>query len=221
MNSHIHYSKKQPNSGFLLPEVSEPDYLLKIILIGDSGVGKTNLLSQFVNNHFVSDSKTTLGIEFSTRIVQIGGKIVKAQLWDTAGHERYKSITSNYYKGAHGAILMYDVTNSATFNSLEKWIKDLRDFSDNDKLVTMLVGNKIDMNVRSISTREAVDFAENEQFLFIETSALNDTNVNEAFTLLISTILQETLKTKKTRSHERRISTDSIHMEKDRHNCCC
>ena len=213
---------KQRYSGILLPEVSEPEYLFKIILIGDSGVGKTNFLSQFVSNQFTPDSKTTLGIEFSTKIVQVGGKIIKVQLWDTAGHERYKTLTSNYYKGAHGAILMYDVTNSLSFNSLTKWIKDLNDFSDNDKLVTMLVGNKIDMNMRSITTREAVDFAENEQFLFIETSALYNTNVQEAFTLLISTILQATLKHKKTHNHmnSKQNSIDTIQTESNTQYCC-
>lgn len=174
----------------LLPiEGTEPDFLLKIILIGDSGVGKTNLLSQFARNQFNPDSKTTIGVEFATKTVQIGDKTIKAQIWDTAGQERYRAITNAYYKGAIGAMLLYDITSQMTFNSLGKWLKELRDNSDTN-LVVMLVGNKCDMHeLRLIKTQEGMKFAEQEQILFIETSALDTTNVTEAFTQLISTII--------------------------------
>ncbi|OHT03785.1 Ras-related protein YPTC6 [Tritrichomonas foetus] len=183
------------NSGVLPTEGAEPDYLLKIILIGDSGVGKTNLLNQFVRNQFNPESKTTIGVEFATKTVQINGKTIKAQIWDTAGQERYRAITSAYYKGANGALLMFDITNSVSFNSLHKWLKELRDNSDT-KVTIMLIGNKCDMKqMRSITVHEASDFAETEQLLFIETSALDATNVKEAFIKLISTILESSIHT--------------------------
>lgn len=174
----------------ILPSVGqEPDFLLKIVLIGDSGVGKTNLLSQFVRNQFNPDSKTTIGVEFATKTIQIDDKTVKAQIWDTAGQERYRAVTSAYYKGAIGAMLLYDITSSISFNALQKWLRELRENSDSN-IVIMLVGNKCDLTeFRSITESEGARFAENEHLLFIETSAQNATNVHEAFTTLISTIL--------------------------------
>lgn len=172
-------------------EGTEPDYLLKTILIGDSGVGKTNLLSQFVRNQFNPDSKTTIGVEFATKTLHIGDKTVKAQIWDTAGQERYRAITSAYYKGAIGAMLLYDITSQISFNSLPKWLKELHENSE-EKLVVMLVGNKSDMNeLRVIKTQEGIKFSEQEKLLFIETSALDSTNVQESFSQLISTIIDQ------------------------------
>ena len=181
--------RKPLNSAVLPTEVAEPDYLLKIILIGDSGVGKTNILSKFVKNQFNPESKTTIGVEFATKTVQINGKTAKAQIWDTAGQERYRAVTSAYYKGANGAMVIYDITNSVSFNSLQKWLKELRDNSDT-QVTIMLVGNKSDLaEMRSITTREATDFAESEKLLFFETSARDSTNIGEAFTSLIAAIL--------------------------------
>ena len=187
---------KSSQKSSILPSVGqEPDYLLKIVLIGDSGVGKTNLLSQFVRNQFNPDSKTTIGVEFATKTIQIGGNTVKAQIWDTAGQERYRAITSAYYKGAIGAMLLYDITSSISFNALNKWLKELRENSDSN-IVIMLIGNKCDLtDFRSITEQDGIKYAENEHLLFMETSAQNATNVQEAFTTLISTILDNYTKT--------------------------
>ncbi|OHS97426.1 Ras-related protein Rab-11B [Tritrichomonas foetus] len=185
--------KPSLKTGILPIEGAEPDYLLKIILVGDSGVGKTNLLSQFVRNQFNPESKTTIGVEFATRTIQLDGKTIKAQIWDTAGQERYRAITSAYYKGANGAMLMYDITNSISFNSLSKWLKEIRDNTDR-KITVMLIGNKSDLaNMRSITLTEAKNYAETENLLFLETSALDSTNVQQAFTTLISAILEESI----------------------------
>lgn len=179
------------NSSILPSASSEPDFLLKIVLIGDSGVGKTNVLSQFVRNQFNPDSKTTIGVEFATKTIRVDDKTVKAQIWDTAGQERYRAVTSAYYKGAIGAMLIYDITSSISFNGLHKWLRELRENSD-DNIVIMLVGNKTDLAVsRSITEQEGQKYADKEHLLFMETSAVSTTNVQEAFTTLISTILNQ------------------------------
>uniref|UniRef100_A0A0D3FR86 GTP-binding protein n=2 Tax=Oryza TaxID=4527 RepID=A0A0D3FR86_9ORYZ len=186
----------------------EYDYLFKIVLIGDSGVGKSNLLSRFTRNSFSLDSKSTIGVEFATRTIQVTmpasasfssaspdllcllveGKIVKAQIWDTAGQERYRAITSAYYRGAVGALLVYDVTKATTFENVKRWLKELRDHADSN-IVVMLIGNKIDLkHLRSVSLEDATSFAEREGLSFVETSALDATNVDKAFQTVLTEI---------------------------------
>ncbi|KAL8113068.1 ras-related protein RABA1f-like [Apium graveolens] len=158
------------------------DYLFKVVLIGDSGVGKSNLLSRFTRNEFSLESKSTIGVEFATRSITVDDKLIKAQIWDTAGQERYRAITSAYYRGAVGALLVYDVTRNVTFQNVERWLKELRDHTDAN-IVVMLVGNKADLrHLRAISTEDAQAFAERESTFFMETSALESLNVESAFT---------------------------------------
>lgn len=164
------------------------DYLFKVVLIGDSGVGKSNLLSRFTRNEFCLESKSTIGVEFATRSIQVDGKTIKAQIWDTAGQERYRAITSAYYRGAVGALLVYDITKSVTFENVERWLKELRDHADAN-IVIMLVGNKSDLrHLRSVSTEDAQGFCEKEGLSFIETSALESTNVEKAFQQILTEI---------------------------------
>ncbi|GBF89863.1 hypothetical protein Rsub_02567 [Raphidocelis subcapitata] len=138
------------------------DYLFKVVLIGDSGVGKSNLLSRFTRNEFCLESKSTIGVEFATRSIQVDGKTVKAQIWDTAGQERYRAITSAYYRGAVGALLVYDITKSVSFENVERWLKELRDHADAN-IVIMLVGNKSDLrHLRSVQTDDAQSYCEKE-----------------------------------------------------------
>uniref|UniRef100_A0AAY4DBA3 Ras-related protein Rab-25 n=1 Tax=Denticeps clupeoides TaxID=299321 RepID=A0AAY4DBA3_9TELE len=138
----------------------EYDYLFKVVLIGDSGVGKSNLLSRFTRNEFNLESKSTIGVEFATRSIQVDGKTVKAQIWDTAGQERYRAITSAYYRGAVGALLVYDIAKHLTYENVERWLKELRDHADSN-IVIMLVGNKSDLrHLRAVPTDEARAFAE-------------------------------------------------------------
>ncbi|EYU28031.1 hypothetical protein ABFS83_13G101100 [Erythranthe nasuta] len=164
------------------------DYLFKVVLIGDSGVGKSNLLSRFTKNEFSQQSKSTIGVEFATRSIQVDDKVVKAQIWDTAGQERYRAITSAYYRGAVGALLVYDVTRHVTFENVERWLKELRAHTDNN-IVIMLVGNKADLrHLRAIPTQDAKEFAEKENTFFMETSALEAMNVENAFTEVLTQI---------------------------------
>uniref|UniRef100_A0A3B4E9J9 Ras-related protein Rab-25 n=1 Tax=Pygocentrus nattereri TaxID=42514 RepID=A0A3B4E9J9_PYGNA len=134
-------------------------YFFKLVLIGDSGVGKSNLLSRFTRNEFNLESKSTIGVEFATRSIQVDGKTIKAQIWDTAGQERYRAITSAYYRGAVGALLVYDIAKHLTYENVERWLKELRDHADNN-IVIMLVGNKSDLrHLRAVPTDEARAFA--------------------------------------------------------------
>ena len=159
--------------------------IFKIVLVGDSGVGKTNLLLRYLKNEFNTQTKATVGVEFGNTKVKIDNALIKAQIWDTAGQERYRSITSAYYKGAHGALIVYDITRKDSFDSVEKWLSDLKNNGD-EKMVIMAIGNKCDMvNERVISTEEGEAKAQRNNIAFLETSALNATNVAKAFDELI------------------------------------
>ncbi|KAJ8497699.1 hypothetical protein OPV22_008251 [Ensete ventricosum] len=164
------------------------DYLFKVVLIGDSGVGKSNLLSRFTRNEFSLESKSTIGVEFATRTIRVDEKVVKAQIWDTAGQERYRAITSAYYRGAVGALVVYDITRHVTFENIERWLKELREHTDSSTII-MLVGNKADLrHLRAVSTEDAKDFAERENSFFMETSALESMNVENAFSEVLTQI---------------------------------
>ncbi|KAL0097527.1 rab11 protein [Phycomyces blakesleeanus] len=148
----------------------EYDYLFKVVLIGDSGVGKTNLLGRFTRNEFNLESKSTIGVEFATRSIQVDNKVIKAQIWDTAGQERYRAITSAYYRGAVGALLVYDISKHSTYESVGRWLKELRDHADSN-IVIMLVGNKSDLrHLRAVPTDDAKQFAAENGLSFVELS---------------------------------------------------
>lgn len=164
------------------------DYVFKVVVIGDSAVGKTQMLSRFAKNEFCFDSKSTIGVEFQTRTVTINGKLIKAQIWDTAGQERYRAVTSAYYRGALGAMLVYDITKRQTFDHVARWIEELRSHADNS-IVVMLIGNKGDLvDQRVVHTEDAVEFAEDQGLFFSETSAFSGENVNSAFFKLLEEI---------------------------------
>ncbi|KAB5519012.1 hypothetical protein DKX38_023331 [Salix brachista] len=166
----------------------EYDYLFKIVLIGDSGVGKSNILSMFTRNEFCLESKSTIGVEFATRTLQVDGKTVKAQIWDTAGQERYRAITSAYYRGAVGALLVYDITKRQTFDNVQRWLRELRDHADSN-IVIMMAGNKSDLkHLRAVQEQDGHAFAEKEGLSFLETSALEGTNIEKAFQTILTEI---------------------------------
>ncbi|RZS08504.1 hypothetical protein BHM03_00039480 [Ensete ventricosum] len=182
-------------------------YLFKIVIIGDSAVGKSNLLSRYARNEFNLHSKATIGVEFQTQSMEIDGKEVKAQIWDTAGQERFRAVTSAYYRGAVGALVVYDISRRTTFDSVPRWLQELSStytlashlcslfsistyFTHSDTAVAkMLVGNKCDLeDIRDISVDEGKSLAEAEGLFFIETSALDCTNVKKAFEIVIREI---------------------------------
>nr|XP_043621019.1 ras-related protein Rab2BV-like [Erigeron canadensis]XP_043621020.1 ras-related protein Rab2BV-like [Erigeron canadensis] len=164
------------------------DYLLKIVLIGDSGVGKSNILSRFTRNEFYLESKATIGVEFATRTLQVEGKTIKAQIWDTAGQERYRAITSAYYRGAVGALLVYDITKKPTFDSVQRWLHELRANADSN-IVVLMAGNKSDLNhLRAVAEQDGQSLAEKEGLSFLETSALEAVNIEKAFQTILTEI---------------------------------
>ncbi|KAK6927029.1 Small GTPase [Dillenia turbinata] len=166
----------------------EYDYLFKIVLIGDSGVGKSNILSRFTRDTFCLESKSTIGVEFATRTLQVEGKTVKAQIWDTAGQERYRAITSAYYRGAVGALLVYDITKRQTFDNVQRWLRELRDHADSN-IVIMMAGNKSDLaHLRNVAEEDGQALAEKEGLSFLETSALEAYNIEKAFQTILTEI---------------------------------
>uniref|UniRef100_A0A1J3G4D1 Ras-related protein RABA5c n=1 Tax=Noccaea caerulescens TaxID=107243 RepID=A0A1J3G4D1_NOCCA len=164
------------------------EYLFKIVIIGDSAVGKSNLLTRYARNEFNPNSKATIGVEFQTQSMVIDGKEVKAQIWDTAGQERFRAVTSAYYRGAVGALVVYDITRRSTFENVGRWLDELNTHSDTT-VAKMLIGNKCDLeSIRAVSIEEGKSLAESEGLFFMETSALDSTNVKTAFELVIRDI---------------------------------
>ncbi|MBA0848560.1 hypothetical protein Goshw_003896 [Gossypium schwendimanii] len=201
------------------------DYVFKVVLIGDSAVGKSQLLARFSRNQFSLDSKATIGVEFQTKTLVIDNKTVKAQIWDTAGQEskrlfrvegnaiaiavellgqatvwyaetdrficspiRYRAVTSAYYRGAVGAMLVYDMTKRQSFDNMARWLEELRGHADKN-IVVMLIGNKCDLgSLRAVPTEDAQEFAQRENLFFMETSALESTNVETAFLTILTEI---------------------------------
>ena len=163
-------------------------YKFKIVIIGDSGVGKTNLVRRFIQNSFTLNTQATVGCEFYSNNYSINDKLFKVEIWDTAGQERYKSITAAYYKGASGAILVYDVTNRTSFNNVDRWFQEIKDCSSAD-IKILMVGNKTDLEDKIVVSKEmSSNKASDLNIPVIETSALNASNVKEAFHLMIKEI---------------------------------
>ncbi len=156
-------------------------YLFKYIIIGDTGVGKSCLLLQFTDKRFRTQHDLTIGVEFGARPVEINGQVIKLQIWDTAGQESFKSITRSYYKGAAGALLVYDITRRDTFNHISTWLDEVRQ-NGNSEMVIILIGNKCDLDQkRQVSKEEGERFAKENGLIFMETSAKTAENVEEAF----------------------------------------
>ncbi|EGC34480.1 hypothetical protein DICPUDRAFT_92215 [Dictyostelium purpureum] len=166
------------------------EYIFKYIIIGDMGVGKSCLLHQFTENKFVPDSPHTIGVEFGTRIVDVNNKKIKLQIWDTAGQERFRAVTRSYYRGAAGALLVYDITRRITYNHLTTWLTDARNLT-NPNTVIMLIGNKKDLDgQRDVTFEEASAFAKQNGLIFVESSAKTGENVEEAFLKTAKLIFQ-------------------------------
>ncbi|KAL7668465.1 hypothetical protein ACOME3_009167 [Neoechinorhynchus agilis] len=156
-------------------------YIFKYIIIGDMGVGKSCILHQFTEKKFMADCPHTIGVEFGTRIVDIAGQKIKLQIWDTAGQERFRAVTRSYYRGAAGALMVYDITRRNTFTHLVSWLSDARALT-NPNTVIVLIGNKSDMiSERVVRYEEAKQFADENGLVFLETSAKTGDNVEEAF----------------------------------------
>ena len=177
-------------------EDEEYSLIFKMILIGDSGVGKSNILSRYINNSFSETTRSTVGVELSAKVEEINNTKIKIQIWDTAGQERYKSITKTYYKGAKGALIVYDITNKESFKNVDKWINDLKESGDDDVSI-LIVGNKCDLEAsREVTTDEVKKKAELYKMAYCETSALKGENIDNAFRTLIKIVVEKNEKKK-------------------------
>jgi len=159
----------------------EYDYLFKLLLIGDSGVGKSCLLLRFADDTYTESYISTIGVDFKIRTIELSGKTIKLQIWDTAGQERFRTITSSYYRGAHGIIVVYDITDQVSFNNVKQWLQEIDRYAC-ENVNKLLVGNKSDLtNKRVVDHNTSKEFADGLGIPFLETSAKNATNVEQAF----------------------------------------
>jgi len=175
----------------------EYDHLFKIVIVGDSGTGKSCLLLRFTDGNYSDVYISTIGVDFKFRNLRMNGKNIKLQIWDTAGQERFRNITSSFYRGAHGIVLVYDVTNKESFDNVTSWLADIERHhgypdtaNENTRPCIILVGNKNDLGARKVvSVEMAQKVAEKNDLLFIEASAKESSNVETAFINLVSDIL--------------------------------
>ncbi|NP_001296630.1 ras-related protein Rab-10-like [Hydra vulgaris] len=167
------------------------DYLFKLLLIGDSGVGKTCLLFRFSDDAFNTTFISTIGIDFKIKTVEVDGKKIKLQIWDTAGQERFHTITTSYYRGAMGIMLVYDITQEKTFDNIAKWLRNIDEHAS-EGVERMILGNKCDMNDKRMASKEKGEgIAREHNIKFYETSAKDNICVEEAFMRLTQDILRK------------------------------
>eukprot|EP00750_Incisomonas_marina_P001087 INCI10899.1.p1 GENE.INCI10899.1~~INCI10899.1.p1 ORF type:complete len:212 (-),score=39.35 INCI10899.1:191-826(-) len=171
------------------------DYILKVLLIGDAGVGKSSIMMRFTDDTFDDQMQSTIGVDFKVKSVQRRDKKVKVTIWDTAGQERFRTLTSSYYRGAHGIILCYDVTRGQTFDNLDQWLKEVQVYcpQEGKKIVKLLVGNKVDKAGREVSMEDGVNWARSHGMLFIEASAKTKVGIQQVFDELVSKIVDNPL----------------------------
>eukprot|EP00472_Partenskyella_glossopodia_P008419 CAMPEP_0197541034 /NCGR_PEP_ID=MMETSP1318-20131121/66936_1 /TAXON_ID=552666 /ORGANISM="Partenskyella glossopodia, Strain RCC365" /LENGTH=199 /DNA_ID=CAMNT_0043100165 /DNA_START=1195 /DNA_END=1794 /DNA_ORIENTATION=+ len=169
---------------------SSYDHLLKLLMVGESNVGKTSILLQYTQDEYDSKTKSTIGVDLKVKTIEYMGKKLKLTLWDTAGQDRFRTLTASYYRGANGVILVYDVSNRQSFDHVKFWLKEVDIYCTNDDVVLMLVGNKIDLEDRKVSKEEGIAFARSNNMLFMECSAKTKQGVQQAFDELIQKALE-------------------------------
>lgn len=168
------------------------DYLIKCLIIGDSGTGKSTLLLRFTDDIFTTKYMSTIGVDFKIKTINYKEKNFKFQIWDTAGQDRFRTITSSYYRGANAIILCYDITDKITFINLEKWLEEVERFAITKPLL-ILCGTKTDLNLkREVSFEEGQTYAETKKMHFFETSSKNNLNIKEIFEIIAENKIKET-----------------------------
>lgn len=200
------------------------DYKLKVVIVGDSGVGKSNLIKRFTTNEFLANSKATVGVEFLSKSYKINDKIFKIEMWDTAGQERYKSITSAYYKGAKGALVVYDTTSAQSFENVDKWYNEIKEKTGKD-IKLILIGNKIDLSEQKVvNTDEALAKAKTWGIPLMETSAKSAVNVKEAFHDLLKEMYLEMNKNLQNVENKNLENNNGVQLDvnekKEKKRCC-
>ncbi|XP_013772589.1 ras-related protein Rab-35-like isoform X2 [Limulus polyphemus] len=198
----------------------EYDHLFKLLIIGDSGVGKSSLLLRFADNTFSGNYITTIGVDFKIRTIEVEGELVKLQIWDTAGQERFRTITSTYYRGTHGVIVVYDVTNGESFANVKRWLHEIE--QNCDVVNRILVGNKNDDPDRKVVlTEDSQRFADQMGIQLFETSAKENINVEKMFNAITKMVLN-TKKEQKERQQQNRESTVKLQRgsQRGKKKCC-
>lgn len=170
-------------------QADKVDYTFKILTIGESGVGKTCILLRYTDNKFSKHHLTTIGIDFKTKIVNYYSKKIKLYIWDTAGQERFRNIAQQYYNGADGIFLVFDVTDRTTFEKVTEWMKQILSYNTKDKTGIILLGNKIDAENRAVTSEEGSSLANEFGIKYFETSALNNYNLEESFNCMVDEIV--------------------------------
>ena len=207
---------------------SEYQYIFKLILIGNSGVGKSSILQRYMNKTFQESYKCTIGVDFLMKSLEIDGKIVKLQLWDTAGQEKYKSMVSSYYRGAHVALVIFDLTNHSSFDSLSLWIENYYKNGPEQKNI-ILIGNKKDLvELRQITQEEIDTFSETNNMIYFETSAKDGDNIDYVFTYAAEKLLefyssQNNVNLRRQMNQTNELQSQSfkeIRIEKHKKKCC-
>ena len=198
--------------------MQDVDHIFKVLIIGDSSVGKSNILLRFSDNIFHDTFLPTIGVDFKIRNVKMGDQTIKLNIWDTAGQERFKTITSTYYKGAHGIILVYDITDRESFNNVNNWLAEVKKHAG-PHVVKLLVGNKCDLEQeRVVTTKEGQDFADSLGISFLETSAKQRINIDEAFMTLTKQVYELLPETE--RRPAETLSTKNMQRKQEKSGCC-
>lgn len=194
------------------------DYLFKLLIVGESGVGKTCILLRFAEDSFEETFLSTIGVDFKVREIQCRDKQVKLQIWDSAGQERFRNITSSYYRNCHGIIIVYDITNRESFTKVSEWIEEVKRYVPNAPL--MLIGNKCDLeDKRQVQTVEGEDLAKRLGLVFVETSAKSSRNIDQAFTTLSEKLIDDADRNPKTEAPKKVVLADQTSEEKKK-KCC-
>ena len=193
------------------------DYLFKVLLLGDSDVGKSSLILRYTEETFNSKLVNSIGVDFKMKKKEIDGKIIKVQIWDTAGHERFRSITYSYYRGANAIIIVFDLSDKKSFISITEWLKQIEKHAK-ENVFKFLVGNKSDLiDERKVTYEEAKQYADEHDLPYIETSAKEGININELFDTSIKTFLTNT----KIFTGEKNIKLNSQNTNSSERNSCC
>jgi small GTP-binding protein len=197
----------------------QPDISVKSVLLGDSGVGKTCLLARFVHSAFPDDPHSTVGVAFQAKIIETSGRRIELQLWDTAGQEIYRSVTQGYYRGASIVYVVFDLANPESLDSVDQWIKDVKDLADSDAII-ILIGNKCDLpsSARKVTADAVQEYAASHRLQYFETSAKTGHNVSEAFLSCLTTIKE---RADKGRYQSNTPNSDLIASSQSKDDSCC
>ncbi len=167
------------------------DAVVKIKMIGDSGVGKTSIITRYTEGTFTENTQATIGVDYKNAKVKIGDKQIKLVIWDTAGQDKYRTLTSSYYKGAHAICMVFDIANRESFENLDKWLKEYHDnASEGDAAVVMLIANKIDLEPRAVTKEDAEYYAKKNSMLYTEVSAKTSKGINDLFIEIATKVLE-------------------------------